>query len=428
MSITSLIFVSCFFAGLALCIFRHPMYGLYTYVAVFYLDAPSRWWEQDLPNIRWSFIAALITLTVTLIQQDNRMDWRRHTAVLLFISYTLWMWIQSIWALSPADHSNGVTLFTKFCIVLVMVITLLDNREKLQGFLFANAIGCMYIGYLAYTSYSGGRLDGVGGSGIDDSNTLGMHMSAVVFFAAAIFMTRSKQVWLIAAATVPLILNTIAMAGSRGALLAMVCGGLAFAFLRPQDQKKQILFYGAIGLLAFAFLAGGDYWNRMRSISDAATRSENMDRSAESRFVVIEAQLEMAKKYPLGGGHRTTAFLSYIYIPEEYQSSEGGRSSHNTFLSTLVDQGIPGLILWLMIVTRLSKYSRDVRKFSANSDSNNLCWLNAGIGAAIIVILAGGMFAPFLRAEIYVWLIACQCSIYTIAKSNTATGVEGSSK
>ena len=51
---TAIIFLLLFAGGLGLCLFRHPIYGLYTYVAVFYLHPPSRWWAAALPDLRWS--------------------------------------------------------------------------------------------------------------------------------------------------------------------------------------------------------------------------------------------------------------------------------------------------------------------------------------------------------------------------------------
>ena len=35
MSLTAVIFFLCFIVGLGMALFRHPIYGLYTYIAVF---------------------------------------------------------------------------------------------------------------------------------------------------------------------------------------------------------------------------------------------------------------------------------------------------------------------------------------------------------------------------------------------------------
>ena len=62
MALTALAFLMLFFTGLVLAFAVHPRFGLYTYLAVFYLHPPSRWWGDMLPDIRWSLVAALVTL------------------------------------------------------------------------------------------------------------------------------------------------------------------------------------------------------------------------------------------------------------------------------------------------------------------------------------------------------------------------------
>ena len=58
MSLTGMLFMVAFMAALTLALVRHPIYGLYAYVADFYLHPPSRWWGQFLPDMRWSMLAA----------------------------------------------------------------------------------------------------------------------------------------------------------------------------------------------------------------------------------------------------------------------------------------------------------------------------------------------------------------------------------
>ena len=73
---TALAFLLLYVLGLVLAIFVRPLYGLYTYVVVFYLHPPSRWWGGALPDLRWSLIAAAVTLlaiSIHSIRDDNRL-------------------------------------------------------------------------------------------------------------------------------------------------------------------------------------------------------------------------------------------------------------------------------------------------------------------------------------------------------------------
>jgi O-antigen ligase len=367
--------------------------------------------------LRWSLIAAVFTFAAAMIRQKDKGSWRRQRTIVLFVVFTIWMWIQTPWALSAADHRDASILFSKFCIVLILVYSLLDSKKRLTGFFLANSLGCLYLGYLAFTTHIGGRLDGIGGPGIDDANTLGMHMAAVIFLSAAVYLSDARlSIRLAAAASIPFALNTVVASGSRGAFLALICGGIAFFILRPRAETRRALTYASLGITAFLLVAGQSFWGRMATINDAIQESEAIDTSAETRWVLARVQLQIAQRYPLGGGHKTTTFLSNRYVPVEYQAAGGGRSSHNTFLSALVDQGIPGFIIWMWIVFGLAGMSLRVRRYAHELGDNDLLWLNAAIGAAIVVVLIGGLFAPFLRAEIYVWLIASQCTIWQITQ------------
>src|SRR5689334_13270666 len=71
LGLTGAVFLLVFAAGCGLALARHPIYGLMTYVAVFYLHPPARWWGQALPDLRWSLTASLITLIAVLVHKPK---------------------------------------------------------------------------------------------------------------------------------------------------------------------------------------------------------------------------------------------------------------------------------------------------------------------------------------------------------------------
>jgi hypothetical protein len=62
MGLTALAFFGVFAITMILSLVRDPRFGLVGYLFVFYNHPPSRWWGGELPNLRWSLIAALVTL------------------------------------------------------------------------------------------------------------------------------------------------------------------------------------------------------------------------------------------------------------------------------------------------------------------------------------------------------------------------------
>src|SRR5262245_23067189 len=100
MSLTGLVFLMAYGTGLVLSFARHPRFGLYAYLAVFYLDPPSRWWGAYLPGVRWSLIAGIVTLlaTLRLPAPTKGPAWSSTTPARLLIGFTVWLWIQNVWA------------------------------------------------------------------------------------------------------------------------------------------------------------------------------------------------------------------------------------------------------------------------------------------------------------------------------------------
>ena len=46
MSITALVFLVCYGIGILAALFRHPIFGLYTYLWAFYVSPSSHWWGK----------------------------------------------------------------------------------------------------------------------------------------------------------------------------------------------------------------------------------------------------------------------------------------------------------------------------------------------------------------------------------------------
>src|SRR5690606_5086821 len=144
--------------------------------------------------------------------------------------------------------------------------------------------------------------------------------------------------WPLCAAAVLLALNGLVLTGSRGAFLSLLAGGAALVFMRPKKNTKLFFVLAACAASAFLYVASETFWERMGTIRAAVDETQDMDTSAESRLVIIEAQVKMAMQYPLGTGHRGTEVLSRDYIPPEYltvtpDGGVGARSSHNTFMT-----------------------------------------------------------------------------------------------
>lgn len=429
MSLTSIAFLIAFFGGLLASLLRNPAYGLYTYIAVFYLHPPDRWWGEMLPDLRWSLLAAFVTL-ISLWRVSpipDRPSWLQNNAAAIFLVFVGWFWIQLAWALDTNMQLEAAVLFTKYALLVYLIYVIVRTEDIFRNVLLVHVLGCLFLAWIIFVTPESGRLDGrfdgVGGPGIDDANSLAMQLSTGLLAASALLLRSSLRIRLIALAASPLIVNGIIQTLSRGSVLGLVAGGLVMLLYAPQHFRRAYYALGLLGLLILLQMAPAKFWERVASIADP-TRSEQVvevDKSTLARFALAESQLEMAIDYPFGAGHRGTADLSPRYLSEEYlaksESGEalGTRSSHNTFLSVLVEHGVFGALLFICLLVSAFRQLRQLRELDAAGLPEALGLYRATIAGTIASVLIAGIFTDYLKAEVFVWFLGLLAALYELS-------------
>lgn len=430
MALTSYAYILIFFGGLALCVLRGPVWGLYTYLAVFYLDPPSRWWGHYLPDLRWSLLAAAVTFVCVVLRKRDaaRPGFFSHGLPWIFLAYVAWMWIQLPFAID-SQALVGPVLFTKYLVLLYLIYEIVDSEQRVRDFLLAHVGGCLFLGWLAFIAVGGGRLEGVGGPGIDDANTMSMHFGTGVVAGAVLLLTERRWRFWLPLVAMPFMLNGMIQGSSRGAFLGLLAGGLCLLWLKPPGYKKRFILFSILGAMLFAYLANGFFLHRMASLEAVTSDQEQLDFSAASRLVIIKAQWRMFLDHPLGVGYRGTAALSPQYLATKYLAENKGnstaqrqRSSHNTFMSVVVNQGLPGIVLLIALLVWVWKTVGMVTRRSGQEP--RLWGYGTAVAAALTVAVVAGQFAPYMKAEVQYWLLALLLSLRVLASEKAATIAE----
>ena len=427
MALTALAFLMLFFGGLLLAFAIHPRFGLYTYLAVFYLHPPSRWWGDMLPDIRWSLVAAVVALLALarLPPVIGRPKFLSLPPVWLLVAFTAWVWVQNAWALDRVMQLDLSILLTKYVVLFYLMYRLVDSPHMLNNVLFVHVLGCFFLGWLTYEAADAGRLDGVGGPGIGEANALAMHVSTGVF-AGAYLILHPGRWWVRLACLIamPFMLNVIVQAESRSAVLAFLAGGLVFWYLKPTAYRKLFYVCAALGVAAVAYLGHAAFWERMSSIGEATSGyTEEADASARSRWAMAELQLRVAAENPFGVGHRGIVPLSKLYLPERYLSKQGGRSSHNTYLTVLSEHGIPGALIFGALMLWALRSIWRMRDLRHQPEATRMSGQVAAVAAMLAVAAVGGLGVDYLKAEVQIWAIAL-LTVLSVAQSMLYTVIE----
>lgn len=401
---------------------RHPIWGLYFYLATTFVYPPARWWGYVYGNMRWALLAALVTALAVVLHRGKLQPkplWVTTPPAVILGLFALWLYVQSVWALLLPDHLDGSVKFVKYMLAFWFVYRVVDTPQRVVDFLMAHVLGCTLLGlYAQFEGRVGGRLDGVGGPGIDDANTLGMYLVTGVISAVGLFMSQKGWRRWLSLLCLPLIANGFVLANSRGALLGLVAGSLVLAFCKAKRHRAIFWGFALASLLSLGAIVDQTFVERMFSIKEATAQTEEADNSSRARMELAKAQMRMFLAYPMGTGHRGTVALSRDYLDHEWlaQSVDGteesrARSSHNTFLSAMVEQGIPGALLYLAITLWCFGVMLRLRALDRAGVDPGLVTLGASVCGALAVVWMAGHTADYLMAEVQFWLFAALVSV-----------------
>ena len=416
---------------------RHPIYGLYFYLAAIYVHPPSRWWADMIPDLRWALLSAAITAVAIIVKRDklaHRPHWLANAPALILSLYALWMWIQYPWALDEEAHLNGSIQYTKYLIAFWFVYRLVDTKELLRGFLLAHVAGCGLLGiFCFFAGRSDGRLDGVGGPGMDDANTLGMYLATAAAVCAGLILSQTGWRRYFSLAAMAFILNGMVLTNTRGAVLGLVAGMLVLTVCKAREHRRLFWVLAVLGVVSLGAIVDDSFIKRMNTIGDVTSQDEDADMSARSRVVIYEAQVRMFLAYPMGSGHRGTAALSASYMDRKWlttgkdgDASNAARSSHNTFMTTLVEQGIPGALMFISLALWTLVVIIRIRRWNSPTDDPELTTLAASVCGAIVVVLVAGVATDFLMAEVQFWLYAVLVCLLQQRQARAAPAVDAS--
>ena len=271
--------------------------------------------------------------------------------------------------------------------------------------------------YALQTGRTDGRLDGVGGPNMDDSNTLGMYLVTAAMVGGGLVMTQKGWRRIVPLLCLPLIVNGFFLANSRGAFVGLVAGALVLVILTAKQHRWVLSAFAVVGAIGLTVLVDKTFIERMFTIGDVTSQDEDADASARSRVVIAKAQLEMFSTHPLGTGWRGTAVLSPKYMDQRWLAVDLERASHSTYMTALTEQGIPGAIIYLWLVLWVVAAATRIYRIGRRGQDAELATLGAALIGAISVILVSGVSADNLTKEVQFWLYAGLVSVLWLAES-----------
>lgn len=322
-----------------------PFWGVLLYYSLAVLR-PQHLWEWALDDsIRWSLLAALITL-ISFWLHLSRLITRSvfNVMIWLILGYALLVMLSTITAFNPQIAQGWAIEYAKVLVIAVVASIVIEHFWQVR--VLALMIMVM-LGYIAWEInflyfFQGGRLNifhyGYGGL---DNNGAGLLLAMGIPFAYCFALTPGRGVWrwwpmAVCAALGLVMMHAVMMTYSRGAMLASALG-IVWVLIHHRPRWQSLGAAAAL-LVVLSVLAGPQIRERFLSTVDYQT-----DDSAQSRFDSWHAAWMIAWENPLlGKGIRNSNQYTINYGADKF-----GRTIHNQYLQIAADTGIPAAAIYL---------------------------------------------------------------------------------
>jgi len=167
-------------------------------------------------------------------------------------------------------------------------------------------------------------------------------------------------------------------------------------------------------VLALGVMMPGSVSERLSGTvaSDGEPGGQTSDTSAISRRALWEHAIGIARAHPMAGiGFNTYASLNVL----------GLQDTHNYYLKVLVEQGVPGFLLFLVLLWRMLQQGYKLSRM----DTNYLfVALGTGFAGCMVAAVVANVFGDrwsYLQEDGYLWILLALTCRATLLSRQTQT-------
>jgi teichuronic acid biosynthesis protein TuaE len=363
------------------------------------------------------FVLSLLVYTLlTISHAHGRITFRSTGMEKYLLLYFAGVFISVIAALSFGDTvaSRSLTSLATVPILISLVYivgywfdTIDAVKTALRYFIIS---ACLVSVYGVGEFFVLGMTEGFGTERVrsifSDPNIFARYILLGIFFIVpflfykdySLFRRKTLQLFL------GLLLVNLLFSLSRSGYLALIVGGIVFSLFIDSKKVKSVIISGSVlvGLLIFAYLL------TQRSFTGSAI----IEPSNINRFLLILGGIDMIQSnWFIGVGY--TNFANYYerhylenYLSlssESYKFSGFATEIHNWFIEVWAEQGIIGLIIFIIFFSRLFLL---LYRAIANEQIGSMRNILLGFFMAIFVFLFQGFFYHTFISQFFFWLIA----------------------
>jgi putative inorganic carbon (HCO3(-)) transporter len=416
------------------------LYGLILFLPVETIG-PLSLMQSKVIKLALMLLILGIELARRCIRQDAR--WKRSPYDAFILVFLASATLSTVLSRDPLSSARSVVQSALIFGLFALIVNRVDNRRTLTWLINAMLIvaalvtvyGILqkYFGYglfgsayirqkiVTYYEIIGRRLFSV----LNNPNALGGYLGTMFPIGLSMLMlAKTRWYWRVALAGF-LALAAVVMlwAGSRGALMG-VAAAAGVMLLMLRKNRVFVILLAAVLLLC---LGGILYTYEQETLSQYLRVYDSLDVTLSGRWEIWQTAVQIARDHPVAG----IGFYTWAATYPEYGLSfwKTVDNPHNLLLNMAVEQGIPGVILyvWLVILFLVTSF-RYIRR------TRTIAWayplmvgiLGAGISRIVHEVFeADTLLGVSSVAEVFWALLALQIVAARIAQRERPASING---
>jgi O-antigen ligase len=352
-----------------------------------------------------------------------------YVVIAIAVLFTAWVVISLAWASVPGAGETGTHLkqflYGGFSLLLLLgvIVERRHVRWLASAFVVGATLSVLYgaakgglsagTGVATEVADSGGRFQG----GASDPNYLAAVLVPALMIAGGLAIGAAPRHKALLALAAVIITIGLAATESRGGLIAaIVCAAVAFVIWR----ERRALIAGLIGLIgastAIFFLAKPSAWTRILESNQGSGRLD-----------IWTVAVRIIHAHPFAGvgfGQFQQVSIHYVLQPGALQYIgliiEQQIVVHNVYLQMWVEEGIVGLLLFLVLVTAsLASAWFAVKRFDLLGDVQMAAMARATVLALVGILVASFFLSDLENSQLWI-MLALGPVLAAIAKRQSA--------
>ena len=386
------------------------------------IAAPQEFFSALKP-FHLALATAVVAIACQAVQSMNDVSVKRPVPVAIPLVLALSAWAVAMVPLSYWPRGSLAMLFGlyfKSVAIFVLLATVISSRRRLVAIAWTLGLCMVPIAVVAllhfrdgvFLASAPGRIVGYGTSGLaGNPNDLALLLNLVIPILVALSVgQRGARRWLalgIAAVCVAAVIATFSRSGFLTlATTAVLC---LWRMVRENRLGAAALIVAAI--LGAVLLAPSGYAARLSTVTDIQT---DTTQSAQNRWRDTVVAAEFVVRHPVIGAG---AGMDYLALND--LRGAAWLSVHNAYLNYAVDLGLPGLVLFLWLLsTSFAGVWRVERRGGPAGDA--LAPMAAAVRISLSAFAVAACFYPIAYHAYFYYIAGLAVAIPRIAGSNAA--------